>query len=442
VPVVCLDEPAAARTVAPMRSSSHIGLRVAGGYVAGTGLGAAALATLPTTPTGGIAPVDALFTAASAVTLTGMSVVDTATLTGVGQAVVFILIAFGALGVAAATIGLVVLLGRGGWSARQSVAADISASGSEQRPFLLYVAASVVAATVLGGGALRLAGLDWWDAFFHALSGFANAGFSTRSDSLASVSTAAVGVVSLLVVAGGLGYPVTFELLRRLRRRSTAPLSSTTYLTVLTSAVLLAVGAVVFALLEWTRPETVGSLSLPRRVAAVVALTVMPRSAGFNLTDTGELSDGSLLTTIALMFIGAGPAATAGGIKTTGFAVLVIATVAALRGREHAHAGRFGIEPRLVNHVVAVTASLAATVFVVAVVLAGSSGLTAALFNATSAVTTTGLSIGDSHDDVVGKLALTAGMLVGRLAPMLLAVRLMEHRRALVRPANRAILVT
>ena len=424
-----------------MRSNSHVGRRLAGGYLAGTGIGAAALAVLPTTAKGGMGVFDALFTAASSVTLTGLTVLDTSGLTGLGQMLVASLVAFGAVGVAVTTVGFVLLLGRGGWGARQSVAVDVSSTGNQHRPFLVYVLASVALATLGGGLVLRVSGLNWWDSFFHALSGFANAGFTTRADSLGSVSSLAVMVVALLVVVGGLGYPVTFELLQR-RRRGSAPISSTTHLTLLTTTGLLVGGAVVFGLFEWGREETLGSLPLSRRLAALVALTVMPRSAGFTVTDTASLSEGSLLSSIVLMFIGSGPAATGGGIKTTGFAVLVIAAIAAVRGRETAHAGRFGIAPRIVNHVIAVTGTLAVTILVVALILSRDRTAIVALYDATSAVTTTGLAAGPPVTGAAAKLALTLGMLVGRLAPMLLAVRLMEHRKSQIRPPNRDVIVT
>lgn len=435
------DESREQGTVSAVRNSSQIGARIAGGYLAGTGIGAGALTALPSTPEGGLGFVDALFTAASAVTLTGLSVADTSRFSGLGQAIVFLLIAFGAIGVAITTAGLVLLLGRARWSSRQSLNADVSANADQQRSFLLYVLASVATATLVGGLALRVAGMRWWDSFFYALSAFANAGFSTLPDSLTAVSSPAIALISLLVLVGGLGYPVTFELIRR-RRDDTEPLSSTTHLTLLATLGLLVTGALVLGSFEWGRDETLGTLPLPRRLAALLALTVMPRSGGFNVTDTGELADGSLLTTIFLMFIGAGPAATGGGIKTTGFAVLVIALIAAGRGRETAHAGRFAISPRLVNHVIAVTLVLAGTVMLVTLVLSLDRSMTVALFDATSAVTTTGLSAGEPATSAPSKIALTLGMLIGRLAPMLLAVRLMGYRKALVRPAEREIIVT
>ena len=406
-----------------------------------TAVGAGALSGLPSTPEGGIGVLDALFTSASAVTLTGMSVVDTSGFSGLGQLIVFLLIAFGAVGIAIATAGLVLFMGRAGWGARQSIAADVSANGNQQRPFLVFVLVSVVVATLVGGAALRTTGLGWWDSLFHALSGFANAGFSTRTDSLSSVSPLAVVIIAILVLIGGLGYPVTFEILRR-RRNTTAPLSSTTHLTLRTTLGLLVTGVLVLGIFEWGRDETLGSLSVPRRLTGLLALTVMPRSAGFDVTDTAELSEGSLLSTIVLMFIGAGPAATAGGIKTTGFAVLVIALIAAFRGRETAHAGRFGVSPRLVNHVIAITGVLVATILVVTLVLSFDRDATAALFDATSAVTTTGLSAGEAHTNAPAKLALIVGVLIGRLAPMLLAVRLTAYRKSSVRPAAREIIVT
>lgn len=424
-----------------MHSSNRIGTRVAGGYLAMTAVGAVALNRSPSTPEGGIGFLDAFFTSASAVTLTGMTVVPTTELTKLGQIIVFLLIAFGAVGIALATAGVVLLVGRAGWSSRQSIAVDVSANGNEQRPFLVFVLASVAAATLIGGAALRTAGMGWWDSLFYALSGFANAGFSTRPDSLSSVSSPTVGIVSVLVLVGGLGYPVTFEIIRR-RRNTTAPLSLTTHLTLLTSMGLLVTGALVLGVFEWGRAETLGNLSPSRRLTGLLVLTVMPRSAGFSLTDTADLSDGSILSTIALMFIGSGPAATGGGIKTTGFAVLVIAFIAAFKGRGTAHAGRFGVRQRLVNNVIAITGLLAGTILVVALVLSLDREATVALFDATSAVTTTGLSIGPPPTGTPAKLALISGMLIGRIAPLLLAVRLMSYKKSSVRPAERDVIVT
>lgn len=424
-----------------MRSSNHIGARVAGGYLAVTAVGAGALSGLPSTPEGGIGFLDALFTSVSAVTLTGMTVRDTAEFTQLGQLIVFLLIFFGALGIAITTAGVILFTGHARWSARQAIAADLNANGNQQRPFLVYVVTSIVAATLVGAAALRITGLGWWDSLFYALSGFANAGFVTRTDSLASVSLLAVTIITILVLIGGLGYPVTFELIRR-RRSTTAPLSSTTHLTLLATLGLFVIGFVVLGVFEWGRDATLGSLPLPRRLTGLLALTVMPRSAGFSVTATADLSDGSLLTTIVLMFIGAGPAATGGGIKTTGFAVLVIALIAAFRGRETAHAGKFGVSPRLVNHVIAIVGVLVGTILVVALVLSSDREATVALFDATSAVTTTGLSVGPYSTSAPAKLALIVGMLIGRLAPMLLATRLIAYRKSSVRPADREIIVT
>jgi trk system potassium uptake protein len=295
---------------------------------------------------------------------------------------------------------------------------------------------------VSGGAALRAVGLTWWDAWFHALSGFANAGFSTLDGSVGATPSSAVAIVCILVVVGGVGYPVSFEIFRRLRPRPRSPWSYTAHLTLLATAALLTISTAVFAALEWDNDATLGNLPLPRRLAALATLVVMPRSAGFNLTDTAELADGSTLFTVALMFIGAGPAATAGGIKTTGAAVLFIALVAACKGRTEAQAGRFNIAPRVVNHAVAVAACLAATILALAVVLAANTEASAALFNATSAVTTTGLSIGSAASTDMEKLAMSVAMLVGRLAPMLLAVRLTVSLPPPLRPPAKTVLIT
>lgn len=418
------------------------GTWVASIYLAVTAFGAICMALLPVTEDGPMGALDAVFTSTSAVTLTGLTVVDTPTLNMLGQIIIFALIAFGAAGVAAATVGLVVVLGRASWEGRQVVSADVGSTGTDQKPFLIFVTTSIVVAVALGGGVLRTTGLTWWESWFHALSGFANAGFSTLDQSLGGVSNTAVAAICALVLVGGLGYPVTFEIVRRVRHRTRTQWSYTTHLTLLVTAALLAISGAIFALFEWNNEATLGDLPLARRLTALTTLVVMPRSGGFDLTGTSDLTDGSVLSTIALMFVGAGPAATGGGLKTTGTAVLLIALIAACKGRTETQVGRFNIAPRVVGHAVAVAACLIATILALALVLAVNTDASTALFNATSAVTTTGLSIGAAASTGIEKVAVSAAMLIGRLAPMLLAVRLASSHPAHIRQIAKPVLIT
>jgi trk system potassium uptake protein len=406
-----------------------IGRRLVIGYITVVGVGAALLALLPSTLDGAMGVLDAVFTAASAVTLTGLSVRSATEMRLAGEIVVFALMTFGAVGVAAVTSGLVLAIRRGGWSDRQMLTADLGTGQNEHLRLVRFVLVTVAALTGLGGVAFTFAGLGAWDATFHALSSFANGGFSTLDNGLADAGTVGAVTACVLVTVGGIGYPVTFEIVERFRGRRRR-LSVTGRMVVVGTGVLAAAGAVLFALSEWTNPATLGGRPVGERLAALATLTVMPRSAGLSVVDLDALGGVAFIFTMVLMFIGAGPAATAGGIKITGATVLALAVWSAMRGRDRVGTRRTTIATQSVMLAAGCASVLAVTVVVCAMVLAGGgAGVDVALFNAVSAVTTTGLSVGDGTMNAASRVALTAGMLIGRLAPMYLAARLLTARR-------------
>ena len=388
--------------------------------------------------------VDALFTATSAVCVTGLVSVDTPThWSGFGHVVVLALIQVGGFGIMAmATLLALVVSQRVGLRDRLNVAAERQALGGRgvravllgvARTSLLFEAAgAVVLAVRLGTTHDEPAGRALWLGVFHSVSAFNNAGFALYSDSLVRFADDPVITlaVSVLVFAGALGFPVLIELGRAWRtpRRWTLH----TKLVMVTMTVLLVLGTAMYLVLEWTNRRTLGPLGVLDKVVAAVVLSVQPRSGGFNAITTGDLNPETLLGTDVLMFIGAGSAGTGGGIKVTTFAVLLFVILTEIRGDDSVTVFRRSI-PREVQR-----QALSVALMSVAVVLAATATLLLltdftldeVLFEAISAFCTVGLSTGITGDlGPGGHLLLTALMFVGRLGPITFASALALRSR-------------
>lgn len=392
----------------------------------------------------GTSVVDALFVATSAVCVTGLSTVDTPVYwSGFGQAVILGLIQVGGFGI----MSLATLLGllasdRLGLRNRLNAAAEVKSLGlADARKVLLSVARTSLLFEAAGAAvlAVRFAasydeppGRAVWLGVFHAVSAFNNAGFALFSDNMIGFATDPVISLTLcvLVVAGGVGFPVLFELRRAWRtpRRWTLHTKLVASMTVL----LLLCGTAMFLLLEWTNPRTLGPMSLGGKIIAGVFQGVQPRTAGFNSVPTGDLNPETLLGTDVLMFIGGGSAGTAGGIKVTTFSVLLFIIISEVRGDESATA--FGRRlPREVQRQALTIALLAVAVVV------GSTGLLLlmtpfsldeVLFEVVSAFATVGLSTGiTAQVGPAGQVLLVALMFLGRLGPITLASALALRTR-------------
>jgi trk system potassium uptake protein len=249
--------------------------------------------------------------------------------------------------------------------------------------------------------------------------------------------------VCVLVIAGGLGFPVLFEFRRAWRtpRRWTLHTKIVTSMTVL----LLLLGTAMFLVLEWTNPRTLGPMSVAGKLVAGFFQGVQPRTAGFNSINTGALNPETLLGTDVLMFIGGGSAGTAGGIKVTTFAVLLFVIITEIRGDQSVTA--FGRRlPREAQRQALTVALLAVAVVV------GSTGLLLldtdftldqVLFEVISAFATVGLSTGiTAQISTEGQLLLIALMFLGRLGPVTLAsaLALRSHPRLYELPQERPII--
>jgi trk system potassium uptake protein TrkH len=273
-----------------------------------------------------------------------------------------------------------------------------------------------------------------FDAVFHAVSAFCNAGFSLFPDGLMSMVAlpGTTFIISLLVVLGGLGFPVLRELPGALpwpgrhRRR----LSLHARLALSASAILLAGGMVGILVLEWR--ATLAPHPAPVQLMAALFHSVSARTAGFNTLDIAAMAPATLTLLMVLMFVGGSPGGTAGGIKTTTAAAMFLTLRSVLRGRPRVEVRHRTIPPADVHKALAVVGvSLAALTVGMLLLLASQPGAPVALmFEAVSAFATTGLSAGVTPQlGPGGKLIVMALMFVGRAGPMTLAFAVQARRR-------------
>lgn len=412
-----------------------------GAILAGT-----VLLSLPLAAQGGgwTDPLTALFTATSAVCVTGLVVEDTPTYwSGFGQGVILLLIQVGGFGIMTMTSLLVTVVARRiGLRQRLIAQAETGAVDiGDVRRILRGVAGftvtfELVAALVL---TVRFAwayeeplGRAAYLGVFHAVSSFNNAGFALFSDSLTGFGADPwiMVTITLAFVLGGIGFPVLLEV--RSRPRKPSRWSVHTKLTLLTTGVLFLVGIVTITAFEWSNPNTLGSLGIPERLARGAFTGMAPRTVGFHVLDYGEMTEPSLLVTIVLMFIGGGSASTAGGIKVTTFALLAFVILSELRGEPEVTLFRRRSSPRTQRRAltVALLAVAAVAVGAMVLVLVTPDPLALSLFESTSAFGTVGLSTGSTGDlPAPGRLVLVGLMLMGRLGPWTLGAALVLRRR-------------
>jgi trk system potassium uptake protein len=400
----------------------------------------------------------AVFTSTSAVCLTGLVVVDTSGYWSTfGEVVILGLIQVGGLGIMtlASLLGLVVAR-RLGLRMQLSAQAETKSVGlGEVRRVVIGVIIvslvfEAVTALIL---AIRFAtaydrswGRALYEGVFHAVSAFNNAGFALYVDNLVSFATDPwiIAPITVAVIVGGLGFPVLFEVGRRLRRRQRR-WSLHARLTLLTYAVLLAVGVVAITAIEWANPGTLGPMGLGDKLLVGAFHGITPRTAGFNTLDVAQLRPASLLVNDVLMFIGGGSAGTAGGIKVTTFVLLAFVILTEIRGETSVH-----VLDRRVSAGVQRQALTVALLGVGAVVtgtlvllLTSSHDLDVALFETVSAFGTVGLSTGITATlSVAAQLTLVVLMLIGRLGPVTLAtaLALRDRPRHYERPEERPII--
>ena len=278
------------------------------------------------------------------------------------------------------------------------------------------------------------AGRAAYEAGFHAVTAWNNAGISLHANSLTAYSNDPVVLVpiSAAFVLGGLGFPILVEFVRRVPRKRWA---LNTRITLLATAVLLVVGPLLVLALEWRNARTLGPMSVPHKALTAWFHGATPRTAGFHTIVVGAQHEPTLNIETALMFIGAGPASTSGGIKVTTFAVLGFAMWSEFRGDPDVNAFGRRLSLRTVRQAMTMALLAVGVVFTSAILLSSVShfSFTRTLFESASAFGTTGLTTGvTSAMPRFGQWVLLLMMLAGRVGPMTFvsALALRETQRA------------
>ncbi|GAA2880382.1 potassium transporter TrkG [Streptosporangium fragile] len=384
----------------------------------------------------------ALFTATSAVCVTGLAVHDTAShWSFFGELVILALMQIGGFGIMTlSSILALVVSGRLGLRARLNTQAETKTLGpGDVRQVVTGVVKVTLVVEALTAAVLTarfVAGYDepigraLYYGAFHAVSAFTNAGFALWPDSMMRFVTDpwVCLPLALAVVAGGLGFPVYAVLRENWRRPSRWSLHAK--ITLGMTAVLTAGGTLAITATEWNNPGTMGLLAPGLRIMAGFFHTTMTRSGGLNSVDTSQMNENSWLISDVLMFIGAGSGSTGGGIKVTTFALLGFVILAEVRGEPDVSAGRRRIPEQLQRQ--ALTIALLSVAFVAlgtfVMMMLTPFKLDRVLFEVISAFATVGLSTGITADvGTAGHLVLTTLMFVGRLGPVTLGAALALH---------------
>ncbi|MEA5480597.1 TrkH family potassium uptake protein [Pseudanabaena galeata UHCC 0370] len=408
-------------------------------------------------------PITSLFTSTSAVCVTGLSVVDVGKFYSLwGQIFLMLLFQIGGLGYMTATSILLILIGRK-FSLRDKITLQQSLDTKGIRGARQLVK-SIIAVTFLLEltGAIALIPIfnqrmsfqeSVWQALFHSVSAFNNAGFSLFSDSLMGyVNIPSVNIIiGLLIIFGGIGYQVILEGYLWLRPkfsrdREYISFSLTFCVVTTTTIALMLFGTLFFWLTEFSNSETLGKLPLFDQIIGAWFQSVTTRTAGFNTIDNGKMTVTGLFITIALMFIGASPGGTGGGIKTTTARILASCTRAALQGRDEVTMYKLQVPNGLILKAVGVAVGSLFTVIC-------STGLLSLtdrnisfiniLFESTSAFATVGLSTGiTSSLSWSGQLIIIATMYIGRVGVLLLMAAIFtDTRPSLIKYPQESMLV-
>jgi trk system potassium uptake protein len=414
----------------------------------------AAVLSLPasTTASGALPFVDSLFTSASAVCVTGLVVVDTGTaFSDFGTWVIFALFQAGGLGIMTFSMLFAVLMGRKiGFNETDVIQRSMDKNnvfGFEK--LVLYILGLTLVIESAGAVLffLRWKSITSWpvgevlkQSIFHSVSGFCNAGFSLFNNSLSAYRNDPVINLTMmaLIVAGGIGFVVLMDgagifLKKGVARR----ISLQSKMVLTTSAVLILAGAVMFFLFE--KNNAMKAMGLGERLWASFFQSVTARTAGFNTLPVSAMTTPSQLFLIFLMFIGASPGSTGGGIKTCTFAVLAVTVYAIMKNRKKTSVFGRTITGKIVNEAIVIIFLAALWIFVATLILsflernnpAVAGNFINAFFEVVSAFGTVGLSTGiTSGLSWGGKICIIATMYAGRIGPLTLALAVAFKEKA------------
>ena len=405
----------------------------------------AVILTLPISSKSGNATnfLDSLFTATSAVCVTGLVTLDTGTYWNeFGQVVIMLLIEVGGLGFMAFTTLLAILLRRRITLRDRLIMQEAMNTFSIQglvkmveRIVLFTVLVQIIGGVLLATQFIKdygfLKGLYF--GIFHSVSAFCNAGFDLFGgySSVTSYSTNAIVLItlSIIIIVSGLGFTVIIELLKYKTDRRL----SHTKLVLLMTSILLFGGILFMFALEYNNPETLGPMSIKNKILNAIFSGVSPRTAGFNSISLDKMTSGGKFLTIILMYIGGSPGSTAGGLKTATFGIIVLTVVSVIIGREDTELFGRRLSKELVYRAFAIlmiSFSLVVVVTMLLCITQPKEQFIDLLYEATSAFATVGLTTGVTQRlNFIGKIIIMITMYFGRVGPLTVALALTNKRK-------------
>ncbi len=407
------------------------------------------------TVAGGIPFIDALFTATSAVCVTGLATVDIGTTyTMLGQVTILLLIQLGGIGVAFFGIlfGLVftgrINVGQKSlFSSAMTPRAQWDIWGVFRVIFLVTIIVELIGAVIIAIPMREVVGGDPFLAFyhglFHSVSAFCNAGFALMPDNFVSFRGEPLVIIPVmcLIVIGGVGFFVIDDLLQMIRSRRRHALSLHSKIVLATTALLIAVGAVLIGFFEFR--NTFAGESTGFLIMDAFFNSITPRTAGFNTINMADMLNPSILIIIILMFIGASPASTGGGVKTTTFSVIMLLIRSQFRGSDAVSAFKRTIPSNTVLSAHMIMALSTALVIIMTVLvlsfdlvgapakITGRGIFVSSLFETVSAFGTVGLSMGITpYLSWAGKFLISITMFIGRVGPLTLLLALQQRQQS------------
>lgn len=406
--------------------------------------------------------VDALFTSASAVCVTGLASIDIGKdLSFIGQLITMVLFQLGGLGIITFSLVLFALMGRGISFKGHEIAQSTFMQSPRRDFFLIIVRVLRYTFIIESVGALLLFLRFIFDfpskqalyyAVYHAVAAFNNCGYSLFSDNMMHYqSDIFVNVTMMgLIIMGGIGFVVLHEVMSKIRGKQ-KKLSLHSRIVLITTAALILTGAVCFYFLEMN--NVLSGASIKTAILTSFFQSVTPRTAGFNTVDIGMLTNSTILVIMVLMFIGASPGSTGGGVKTTSFALLLLLIINRMKGNENVNVANRTIPNELIEKTISIVFASAMIIGIIIAVLLLAGGSNADplasryqfieyAFETFSAFGTVGLSMGVTPKlNDVQKYAIVLMMFIGRVGPLTLAFAWYSARRKGLKYAEESIMV-
>jgi len=402
-----------------------------------------------------ITVLDSLFTIVSAICVTGLSVVDVSQVfTSTGQLIILFFIQLGGLGVMTVSIIVFLLIGKKmSFETRELLKEERNSnSNGGITNFIKHLLLTVFVIEILGASILAYGFSKYYSlkrsifyGLFHSVSAFCNAGFSLftnnledfRYDKLISLT------VSFLIILGGIGF-VTINSFVIIKRKKIKNLSITSKFTLFITFLLLILGTILFLIFEYNNTSTFGNMGFLDKLINSFFQSVTLRTAGFNTVPLTNIKPATIFISYILMFIGASPGSTGGGIKTTTFGILILYALGVLKRKEYVEVFKRRIDWELINKALAIVIISLFYIIVVTTIILSIESFTTdkVIYEVISAFSTTGLSMGITADlGRISKLILVVTMFIGRLGPMTVALAFTSNKKSSIKYPKEDILI-